>query len=153
MVFIFNNTLLYCIIVNEFSSQFFSLSAAYQKKSHDAQKRLSALDSVYIFARFRSLYCNGLFWALWTLRPLPTRFYFQFLSYRLTECQEEKPLEFEDIVDKKTYDKMRPPKPGGMSFNYVNLYVSRHQFSSSFLQYITCSHCLKNTQNVAFDFF
>ena len=65
----------YCIIVNEFSSQFFSLSAAYQKKSHDAQKRLSALDSVYIFARFRSLYCNGLFWALWTLRPLPTSFY------------------------------------------------------------------------------
>ena len=75
MVFIFNNTLLYCIIVNEFSSQFFSLSVAYQKKSHDAQKRLSVLDSVYIFARFRSLYCNGLFWALWTLRPLPTSFY------------------------------------------------------------------------------
>ena len=23
------------------------------------------------------------------------------------------PLKFEDIVDKKTYDKMRPPKPGG----------------------------------------
>ena len=35
---------------------------------------------------------------------------------RRTECQEEKPLEFEDIVDKKTYDKMRPPKPGGMRF-------------------------------------
>ena len=34
--------------------------------------------------------------------------------FRTTECQEEKPLEFEDIVDKKTYDKMRPPKPGGM---------------------------------------
>lgn len=30
-------------------------------------------------------------------------------------CQEEKPLEFEDIVDKRTYDKMRPPKPGGTS--------------------------------------
>ena len=28
-------------------------------------------------------------------------------------CQEEKPLEFEDIVDKRTYDKMRPPKPQG----------------------------------------
>ena len=23
------------------------------------------------------------------------------------------PLKFEDIVDKKIYDKMRPPKPGG----------------------------------------
>ena len=23
------------------------------------------------------------------------------------------PLKFEDIVDEKTYDKMRPPKPGG----------------------------------------
>ena len=35
----------------------------------------------------------------------------------LTIChvssQEEKPLEFEDIVDKRTYDKMRPPKPEG----------------------------------------
>ena len=26
---------------------------------------------------------------------------------------EDLPLKFEDIVDKKTYDKMRPPKPGG----------------------------------------
>ena len=26
---------------------------------------------------------------------------------------EELPLKFEDIVDEKTYDKMRPPKPGG----------------------------------------
>ena len=25
----------------------------------------------------------------------------------------ELPLKFEDIVDKTTYDKMRPPKPGG----------------------------------------
>lgn len=25
------------------------------------------------------------------------------------------PLKFEDIVDKKIYDKMRPPKPGGES--------------------------------------
>ena len=26
------------------------------------------------------------------------------------------PLKFEDIVDKKSYDKMRPPKPGGTLF-------------------------------------
>ena len=30
--------------------------------------------------------------------------------------QDEKPLEFEDIVDKLTYDKMRPPKPEGKFF-------------------------------------
>ena len=28
----------------------------------------------------------------------------------------ELPLKFEDIVDKTTYDKMRPPKPGGKLF-------------------------------------
>ena len=28
---------------------------------------------------------------------------------------EELPLKFEEIVDVKTYDKMRPPRPGGMS--------------------------------------
>lgn len=27
---------------------------------------------------------------------------------------EDLPLKFEDIVDEKTYDKMRPPKPGGL---------------------------------------
>ena len=54
---------------------------------------------------------------------------FSFFCCRLTECQEEKPLEFEDIVDKKTYDKMRPPKPGGMFFNYVNLYDSKHHLT------------------------
>ena len=27
---------------------------------------------------------------------------------------EELPLKFEEIVDVKTYDKMRPPKPGGL---------------------------------------
>ena len=26
---------------------------------------------------------------------------------------QEHPLKFDDIVDRKTYDKMRPPKPGG----------------------------------------
>lgn len=31
----------------------------------------------------------------------------------IIRCMEEKPLEFEDIVDKTTYDKMRPPKPEG----------------------------------------
>jgi len=31
----------------------------------------------------------------------------------LCHCFEEKPLEFEDIVDRITYDKMRPPKPDG----------------------------------------
>ena len=39
---------------------------------------------------------------------------FEFFHFRQILGQEEKPLEFEDIVDKKTYDKMRPPKPGGM---------------------------------------
>ena len=30
------------------------------------------------------------------------------------------PLKFEDIVDKKIYDKMRPPKPGGeLEFIYI----------------------------------
>ena len=31
------------------------------------------------------------------------------------------PLKFEDIVDKKIYDKMRPPKPGGKKYiiNYL----------------------------------
>ena len=33
---------------------------------------------------------------------------------RLSASQEENPLEFEDIVNKKTYDKMRPPKPDGI---------------------------------------
>ena len=28
---------------------------------------------------------------------------------------EELPLKFEEIVDVKTYDKMRPPRPGGRS--------------------------------------
>ena len=32
----------------------------------------------------------------------------------------ELPLKFEDIVDKKTYDKMRPPKPGGSPENVDN---------------------------------
>merc|ERR1712038_1932715 len=35
------------------------------------------------------------------------------LQIRLSASQEEKPLKFDDIVDKKTYDKMRPPKPEG----------------------------------------
>ena len=29
------------------------------------------------------------------------------------EHHEELPLKFEDIVDTETYDKMRPPRPGG----------------------------------------
>ena len=28
------------------------------------------------------------------------------------------PLKFEDIVDKKIYDKMRPPKPGGKCYRF-----------------------------------
>ena len=36
---------------------------------------------------------------------------------------EDLPLKFEDIVDKKTYDKMRPPKPGGL-LAYVNQDIS-----------------------------
>ena len=39
--------------------------------------------------------------------------YYLFIC-RLSASQEENPLEFEDIVNKKTYDKMRPPKPDGM---------------------------------------
>ena len=31
----------------------------------------------------------------------------------------ELPLKFEDIVDMTTYDKMRPPKPGGKSFSRI----------------------------------
>ena len=38
--------------------------------------------------------------------------YGTFFTFR---CTEEKPLEFEDIVDRETYDKMRPPKPGGIN--------------------------------------
>ena len=33
------------------------------------------------------------------------------LSTKLSD--EELPLKFEEIVDVKTYDKMRPPRPGG----------------------------------------
>ena len=36
------------------------------------------------------------------------------LSTKLSD--EELPLKFEEIVDVKTYDKMRPPRPGGMSY-------------------------------------
>eukprot|EP00095_Tigriopus_kingsejongensis_P002302 maker-scaffold1442_size41114-snap-gene-0.17 protein:Tk02302 transcript:maker-scaffold1442_size41114-snap-gene-0.17-mRNA-1 annotation:"GL12665" len=36
---------------------------------------------------------------------------------------DEKPLEFEDIVDKSTYDKMRPPKPGGGA-THVSFHVT-----------------------------
>ena len=39
--------------------------------------------------------------------------YYLFIC-RLSASQEENPLEFEDIVNKKTYDKMRPPKPDGI---------------------------------------
>ena len=34
----------------------------------------------------------------------------------------ELPLKFEDIVDKKTYDKMRPPKPGGSPEDFDNFF-------------------------------
>lgn len=44
-------------------------------------------------------------------------------------CQEEKPLEFEDIVDKMTYDKMRPPKPGGeKKVSFLSLLLQQSQF-------------------------
>ena len=33
--------------------------------------------------------------------------------YHSESEMEDLPLKFEDIVDEKTYDKMRPPKPGG----------------------------------------
>ena len=32
------------------------------------------------------------------------------------------PLKFEDIVDKKIYDKMRPPKPGG-ELEFIYIYI------------------------------
>ena len=35
------------------------------------------------------------------------------VSPDLEEPGESVPLTFEDIVDKRTYDKMRPPRPGG----------------------------------------
>ena len=48
------------------------------------------------------------------LSSTTNHFTIQSFFFRTSICQEEKPLEFEDIVDKKTYDKMRPPKPEGM---------------------------------------
>ena len=33
--------------------------------------------------------------------------------FRLSAGEEDKPLTFEDIIDKNTYDNMRPPKPDG----------------------------------------
>lgn len=49
--------------------------------------------------------------------PVPTMWLLQIIfllvSLRGSTCLDEKPLEFEDIVDKTTYDKMRPPKPEG----------------------------------------
>ena len=45
--------------------------------------------------------------------------YYLFIC-RLSASQEENPLEFEDIVNKKTYDKMRPPKPDGiLLFSFI----------------------------------
>ena len=55
----------------------------------------------------------------------------------------ELPLKFEDIVDKTTYDKMRPPKPGGKLFilnlktlkqrawQFTNLSLSKAKFTFS----------------------
>ena len=43
------------------------------------------------------------------------------LSTKLSD--EELPLKFEEIVDVKTYDKMRPPRPGGI-VNLVSMYSS-----------------------------
>ena len=57
-------------------------------------------------------------------RVLVTKFFLDYATYkdntyylficRLSASQEENPLEFEDIINKKTYDKMRPPKPDGI---------------------------------------
>ena len=55
------------------------------------------------------------------LSSTTNHFTIQSFFFRTSICQEEKPLEFEDIVDKKTYDKMRPPKPEGTTtYMYVN---------------------------------
>ena len=54
--------------------------------------------------------------------------YYLFIC-RLSASQEENPLEFEDIVNKKTYDKMRPPKPDGMLLFHL-YYNLNHKFYS-----------------------
>ena len=38
---------------------------------------------------------------------------YHYFFFRLSASQEEKPLKFDDIVNKTTYDNMRPPKPEG----------------------------------------
>ena len=38
---------------------------------------------------------------------------YDYFFFRLSASQEEKPLKFDDIVNKTTYDNMRPPKPEG----------------------------------------
>ena len=48
------------------------------------------------------------------------------------------PLKFEDIVDKKIYDKMRPPKPGGKIYIInpllpVGRYINMDPTPSGFL--------------------
>lgn len=52
------------------------------------------------------------------------------LFYRLSACQEEKPLKFDEIVDRKTYDNMRPPKPDGKYsyhfYHYINKTIYIH---------------------------
>ena len=40
-------------------------------------------------------------------------FKYNYFFFRLSASQEEKPLKFDDIVNKTTYDNMRPPKPEG----------------------------------------
>ena len=55
------------------------------------------------------------------LSSTTNHFTIQSFFFRTSICQEEKPLEFEDIVDKKTYDKMRPPKPEGTTLRICML--------------------------------
>ena len=66
----------------------------------------------------------------------------------------EPPLKFEDIVHGATYDKMRPPKPGGkiitiiviitiitILINYHNHYPHHHQSSRASRQGAFPRHC------------
>ena len=52
---------------------------------------------------------------------------------------EDLPLKFEDIVDEKTYDKMRPPKPGGLiQMNLIDESFIGHFCRQSHQSYLSC---------------
>ena len=50
--------------------------------------------------------------------------------HRLSAGQEENPLAFADIVDEKTYDKMRPPKPDGKFADFFTYQCHETAFSN-----------------------